>query len=96
MTRPSNSLPFTDCEMNSAVPSSVTEIPREIRKQEREIESMLRDLIRFGDIEGVDLSEAQAMETPEKEIAAWVFIAVLGLTTIIGFGLLWFSVSSDC
>jgi hypothetical protein len=91
MTRPSNSLPLTDCEINSALPSSVMEIPREICQQEREIESMLRNLIRFGDIEGVHLSEARATAAREQA-AAWIFIAVLGFTIIIGFCLLWFCV----
>ena len=51
--------------MNLAVPSSVTEIPREIREQEREIESIFRSLIRLGHIESFRQSQHCATETRE-------------------------------
>jgi hypothetical protein len=66
-----NSLPFTDCEINSALPLSVTEIPRELCEQEPEIEPMLRNLIRFGYIEDAHLSEARARAAGEQ-VPAWI------------------------
>jgi hypothetical protein len=82
---------------------SVIEIPREIREQEREIESIFRSLIRFREVavteprpRGSGFSTERTTEVQEQEVAAWVFITVLGLTGIIGFGLLWIYCGSGC
>ena len=96
MIRPLNNLRLKACQMNLAVPSSVTEIPREIREQEREIESILRSLILSGQIDSVQRSQHCATKTREQKVAAWISIAVLGLTGIVGFCLLWIYGTSGC
>jgi hypothetical protein len=88
MTPRSNRLPLTDREMNLLVPLPTTDIPREIREQEREIEAILRGLLRFSDIDGALRSEDRATDTREQEVAVWLLIAVLGFISSIGFCLM--------
>ena len=73
-----------------------TEIPSEVRKQEQEIELIFRSLIRFREGAATEprrpesgLSTERSTEVREQKVAAWLLIAVLGLTGIIGFSLLW-------
>jgi hypothetical protein len=78
------------------VPSSLTEIPREIREKEREIESIFWSLMLFGHIDMVWLLQDCATETRERKVAAWIWLAALGLTGIVGFCLLWIHITSGC
>jgi hypothetical protein len=68
--------------MSSSRRSPVTEIPRDIREQEGEIESMFRNLVRSGDCAGLHRSEDWPDDTR-------ILMAVLAFISIIGFYLLW-------
>jgi hypothetical protein len=75
--------------MSSSRRSPVTEIPRDIREQEGEIESMFRNLARSGDCAGLHRSEDWPDDTRKQEVTAWILMAVLAFISIIGFYLLW-------
>jgi hypothetical protein len=75
--------------MSSSRRSPVTEIPRDIREQEGEIESMFRNLVRSGDCAGLHRSEDWPDDTRKQEVTAWILMAVLAFISIIGFYLLW-------
>jgi hypothetical protein len=69
--------------------SPVVEIPRAIRKQEAEIESIYWSLTRFGDGAGVNPSQYGPDDNAKQEVPASILITVLGMISIIGFYLLW-------
>ena len=76
--------------MNSAKRSPRTEIPREIRDQEPEIELMFRNLIRFSrSSDGLQYSEDHAADRAKREIVGWSLITLLALISIMDFYLLW-------
>lgn len=72
-----------------------TEIPREVCKQEQEIESIFRNLIRYGDTASLHYSKDWPDRAGRQEVAAWIFIAVLKLISIIAFYLLWLKVGAE-
>ena len=76
--------------MNSAKRSPRTEIPREIRYQEAEIELMFRNLIRFSHPSGgLQYSEHRVVDRSKREIVGWSLITLLALISIMDFYLLW-------
>ena len=70
----------------------VTEIPRAVRAQEGEIESMFRNLLRSCHNVGLHYAQVLPDDTREQELATWIFIAVLGIVSIIGFCLLFLKI----
>jgi hypothetical protein len=66
----------------------VAEIPRAIREQEAEIESIFWSLMRFGNSAGINPSQCWPDDNAKREGPAWILIAVLGMMNTIGFYLL--------
>jgi hypothetical protein len=68
-------------------------IPCDIYKQEAEIESMFRKLVRFGDSPGSGHSQDRPDDKLEQEIVAWITVAVHVALSIISVCLLWLKAS---
>ena len=83
--------------MSNSGRSSVNEIPRDIREQEAEIESLFRNLIRFS--EGSCLHHGKFLpdDNPSQDavVLAWILIAILGAFSVIAFFILWLKVSAS-
>lgn len=81
-------------QMRKSRRSSVNEIPRDIREQEAEIESIFRNLIRFS--EGSCLHHRQFLPNDKlsQNVLAleWILIAMLGAFSVIAFVILWLKV----
>jgi hypothetical protein len=82
--------------MGSSRHSLVTEICRDIRNQEAESEVMFQNLARFGDSACLHDLQDRTDRAQKQKIAAWIFVAVLALISIVGFYLLWLKPSGDC
>jgi hypothetical protein len=82
--------------MSSPRRSPVTQIPRDICKQEGEIEAMVRNLVRSSDSAWLQRSHDRPDGTRKQKVAAWILVAVYGFISIIGFYLLWLKGSTDC
>jgi hypothetical protein len=80
-------------EMSSSRCSPFDEIPRNICEQEDEIESMFRDLVRFGDSANLDDSQDWQDVARKHAVVAWILIPVLAFISMIGFYLLLFRVA---
>jgi hypothetical protein len=76
---------------DSSRPSS-TEIPRDIRAQEAEIESIFRNLIRLGDSSCLDQTQHLPNHKPTEEALGRILIAMLGLAGVVAFVILWLKV----
>jgi hypothetical protein len=80
--------------MSKSRRSSVNEIPRDIREQEADIESIFRNLIRFS--EGSCLNHRQFLPNnkPRQDTLGieWTLIAMLGVFNVIAFFILWLKV----
>ena len=83
-----NKLLPRDSEVSLSRRSPVTPIPRDIAERESEIESMFRNLIRFGDPVCLHDSEHRTDRAREQHTAAWILIIAFLLISIIGFYLL--------
>ena len=81
--------------MSSSRRSPITEIPRGIREQEQEIESIFRNLIRCGDCVKLHRSDDRPGDKQKKPAGAWILVAVLGFISIAGFCLLWLRVAGE-
>jgi hypothetical protein len=82
--------------MSSSRHSPVNGIPRDIYKQEQEIESIFRNLVRFGDGARLPGSRDPTDYIRQQKIVGWILIVVLGATSIAIFYLLWLRVTGDC
>jgi hypothetical protein len=79
--------------MSSLRRSLSAKIPRDIYKQEAEIESMFRNLARFGNNAGPRHSQDRPDDNPQQEVIAWIAVAVLAVLSIITGCLLWLKAS---
>lgn len=78
--------------MSRSSRSSVTEIPREIRGQEAEIESLFWNLIRHGNGSGLHRRRRAPNHRGIQEALGGTLIAMLGLISVIAFFILWLKV----
>jgi hypothetical protein len=79
--------------MSSLRRSPSAKIPRDICKQEAEIESMFRNLVRFSNNAGARHSQDRPDDKPQQEVVAWIAVAVLAVLSIISVCLLWLKAS---
>ena len=73
-----------------------TQIPREIREQESEIESILRNLVRSAERTCSRRVDDHRDHMCQQEVAAWIGISVLAFLSIIGCYLFWLKTDGDC
>ena len=73
-----------------------TEIPRIIREQENEIESIFRNLVRIHDRTRLLRALGQPDGTRQQEVSIWIGIAVLGFLIIVNWYVLWLKTGADC
>jgi hypothetical protein len=68
--------------------SAPIEIPSDIYEQEKEIESILRNLAQFGETSEFHDSQNWSEGIQSQEGLAWIFLAVLGFFCTLAFCLL--------
>ena len=80
-------------EMSVSSRLPLTEIPRDICKQELEIEAIVRSLVQFGDSGSPRRSQGRSNDALKHEATVWILMAVLGFICVIGFYLFWLKIS---